>query len=52
MAQTTYERNSSIKPWSMTFISFESLVRLLGNSIWQNSGDDNEGRGSGGRETK
>ena len=36
----------------MAFTSLESLVRLLGHNIWQDSRDTNEGRGNGGRETK
>lgn len=36
----------------MAFTSLESLVRLLGNNIWQNSGADSEGRGPGSRETR
>lgn len=46
------ERSSSVRPWSKTFTSLETLVRPLGNSIWHHSGGNNEGRGTGGRETK
>ena len=37
---------------SLFFFSLESLTRLLGHNIWQDSRDTNERRGAGGRETK
>lgn len=49
---TRLERSSSLRPWSMAFTALESLGRLLGSNIWQNSGDNNEGRGTRGRGTK
>lgn len=37
-------------PGNMASTSLESFIRLLGNNIWQNSGDDSEGCGTGSKQ--